>query len=337
MPVVPYPERSQAGWTAHEMDHSAVVAHRPLDNMINYQERHPDLFKDSVKAARFSPHDRIFGPTYGLDHRLFDGEHLKGDVREYIISTLSQFWEGMFGECGWEEWAIVYLAGSEASEWTSSTLEGNNDFDVLIGVDYDEFRDCQSRTSVYQDMSDQDITDDLNRQLRVLDEKTAEAMIPIDGELVGPFSNTWYVNKDSYNIRNIKPYAAYDVTHDQWAVRPPHLTDWNISQFPEGPALLQECRAVASYIRAILRMPEPYRSQQGYALWQHLHGDRGRAFGPQGEGWFDPGNVLEKYLDQSGLWQKLVDLMVNARAHPEILNAPVDWSNDPRTLVSGGS
>lgn len=284
--------------------------------------------------AAFTPTKRLFGPTEGLDHRLFDGDHLKPDVREYIISTLSQFWEPMFGECGWEEWAKVYFAGSEASEWTSPTMEGNNDFDVLIGVNYEEFRGCQSRGSKYQQMSDQEITDDLNRGLRVLDKQTEAAYIPVGGYEFGPFSNTWYVNPHSWDIRAIRPYAAYNVTDDVWAVKPPHLPDWSLKDFPEGPALAQEARAVAAYVRAVLKLPEPYRSQQGFALWNHLHSDRGRAFGPQGEGWYDPGNVLEKWLDQAGLWDKLVEIMVDVRAHPEKLNAPADWSNDPKAVAS---
>lgn len=485
---------------------------------------HSDNQSDDGRAwaqtvATFTPTKRLFGPTQGLDHRLFDGEHLKGDVREYIISTLSRFWEPMFGECGWEEWAIVYFAGSEASEWTSPTLEGNNDFDVLIGVDYQKFRGCQSRTSKYQAMSDEEITADINRGLRVLDEQTAYVWIPIRTDVVGsetwhhhssshltkstnsspsttqavrqrpsressastsvrsaatsnlpeshetcsdalharsvssvecamqlpykpftgpavtanhstsvtdisestsgsqrqsstrssqsraedavfvgdetfcspsitttaaaqanvragnvygessvraairrsatsvkpiftpqsygwtadsppsapdgwayvgPFNGTFYVNQDSYDIRAIKPYAAYDVTHDRWAVKPPHLENWTLEDFPEGHALVLEARAVAAYVRAILKLPEPYRTQQGFALWNHLHSDRSRAFGPQGEGWYDPGNVLEKWLDQAGLWEKLVEIMVRARRQPETLNAPVDWGNDPR-------
>jgi hypothetical protein len=288
-----------------------------------------DLMK---QAARFIPHERIFGPTQGLDHRLFDGDHLKPDVRRYIIDTLDRFWGPQFGD--WTAWSIVYFAGSEASEWTSPTLEGNNDFDVLIGVDYAEFRRKQVRDRSFHLMSDQEITDYLNIDLRRLDEQTAEAMIPVEGTLVGPFSNTFYVNKDSYDIRAIKPYAAYDVSHDRWAVKPPELPDWDIAKFPEGPGLIQECRAIAAQVRAILRMPEPYRTQQGYALWQHLHGDRSRAFGPQGEGWYDPGNVIEKYLDQEGLWDKLVQIMVRAKSDPTTLNAPSDWSNTPSSDVS---
>lgn len=298
------------------------MKHVPVEHST-FADAH--YYKD---AARWMPHERLFGPTQGLDHRLFDGDRLKPDVRRYILETLYDFWKPKYG-ADFNEWSIVYFAGSEASEWTSSTLEGNNDFDVLIGVDYVKMRGHMARTDPCQLMSDQEITDELNREFKMLDAKTAAVMIPVDGELVGPFSNTWYVNKDSYDIRAIKPYAAYDVTHERWAVKPPELPDWDLEKFPEGPALIEECKAVANQVRAILRLPEPYQTQQGYALWQHLHGDRSRAFGPQGEGWFDPGNVIEKWLDQLGLWEKLVEIMVRAKEDPTTLNAPASWSNDP--------
>lgn len=297
--------------------------------------KHSDNQTDDGKAwasttAAKEPNQRLFGKTFGLDHRLFEGEHLKDDVRRYILETLGGFWGPVFGP-GWERWAKVYFAGSEASEWTSKSLEGNGDFDVLIGVDYDEIR---RQVPVFDriESSDEQITDALNRSLRKLDEKTENAMIMVDGEMTGPWNQTWYVNKDSLDIRKIKPYAAYNVTDDEWAVRPPHLPDWDISQFPEGHPLVQEAHAVASYVRAVLALPEPYRSQQATALWTHLHTDRGRAFGPQGEGWWDSGNVIEKYLDQLGLWEKLVRARMDARDHPEMLNTPKDWSNDPRLV-----
>lgn len=306
----------------------------PYDtDVASYTEHVVSPERLRLLSKNFTPSQRLFGPTQGLDHRLFDGDHLKPDVREYIIGTLSRFWEPLFGECGWQEWAVVYFAGSEASEWTSPELEGNNDFDVLIGVNYDKFRSCQSRTSKYQHMTDQEITADLNAGLRTLDEQTAAAYIPVGGYEFGPFSNTWYVNPNSWDIRRIKPYAAYDVTHDKWAVKPPHLPAWSLKDFPEGNALQQEARAVSDYVRAVLALPEPYRSQQGYALWNHLHADRSRAFSEQGEGWFDPGNVIEKWLDQEGLWDRLVKIMVDVRAHPEKLNTPPDWSNLPKIAM----
>lgn len=286
------------------------------------------LAPPTLSRLALMPVKRLFGPTYGLDHRLFDGEHLKSDVRRYIFETLADFWKGPYG-CDWDEWAQVYLAGSEASEWTSAELEGNGDFDVLIGVDYEKFRGHMSRTDPWQTMTDEEITARFNEQFKRLNAQTANAMIMVDGKLTGPWENTWYVNKNSYDIRRIKPYAAYNVSTDEWAVKPPHLPAWDISQFPEGPALVAECQAVSAYAQAILNMPEPYRTQQGYALWHHLHSDRARAFSDLGEGWYDPGNVIEKFLDQQGLWEKLVKIMVRVRNDPSAMNAPADWSNMP--------
>jgi hypothetical protein len=155
----------------------------------------------------------------------------------------------------------------------------------------------------------------------------------IDGRSEGPFDNTFYVNPDSYDIRDIKPYAAYDITNHRWAVRPPHLPGWSIQDFPQGRALIDEARGYEQVIRAILAMPEPHRSQQGDALWHHLHGDRSRAFGPNGEGWWDAGNVLEKWLDQSGLWGQLAQIHFDVVADPSRLQAPADWSNTPRSAA----
>lgn len=146
---------------------------------------------------------------------------------------------------------------------------------------------------------------------------------------IGPFDQTWYCNPQGYDIVKIKPYAAYDVVADSWAVRPPHLPDWSIDKFPEGHALVEMGEAYEKLIAAIFDLPEPYRTQQGNALWTYLHSDRSRAFSPQGEGWFDPGNAMEKWLDQEGLWKDLWEIHHDADQHPEHLLAPAGWSSDP--------
>lgn len=286
---------------------------------------------DMPRQSRYTaPTKRIFGPTHGLDHRLFDGEHLKPDVRKYILETLSDFWKPRYG-LNWDQWARVYFAGSEASEWTSESLEGNNDFDVLIGVDYDAFRSNGSRM-FDAGKTNEEITAQLNEGLRKLDKKTDPAWITIDGVQTGPWSNTWYVNPNSYDIRDIRPYAAYDVTNDKWAVKPPHLPDWNVSKFPQGPGLAAEVRGVVEMAKGILRMPEPYRTQQGAQLWEYVHSTRSNAFEPTGEGWWDANNVLEKALDQAGLMQKLWALHDRSIKDPTTLAAPADWSNDPSSV-----
>ena len=273
------------------------------------------------------PHSRLFGPTYGLDKRLFAGDRLKPDVRQYVLTTLGDFWSPMYGT-DWNAWSIVYFSGSEASEWTGPDLVGNNDFDVLIGVNYDAFREMNPDHAAE---SDQDITDMFNDQFRAgLDKQTDQVMITIEGRPEGPFSNTWYVNPNSYDIVAIKPYAAYDVTNDKWAVHPPHLPDWSINSFP--PGVIDECRAAADLVKAILSLPEPMRTQQAYAYWQYMHGDRSRAFGPSGEGWYDPANVIEKWLDQTGLLKELINQIHGVSKDPSLGYAPTDWSNTPVAL-----
>jgi hypothetical protein len=306
----------------YDGNHRAALAlHRGITHLPAYVEVHH-------RTAAFTPHLRLFGPTFGLDHRLFDGDHLKPDVTAYILNTLDGFWRPLYG-AGWTRWARVYFAGSEASEWTSPELEGNNDFDVLIGIEYDRARQDVPR---FAGMSDQEITDLLNRQFREgLMPHTDPTMITVDGQSTGPWSNTFYVNKDSWDIRQIKPYSAYDVTNHEWAVKPPHLPDWNIAAFPEGHALLEMGQAYETLIKAIFALPEPYRTQQANALWTYLHSDRSRAFSAQGEGWFDPGNAMEKFLDQSGLWAQLWGYHHRAEQDPTTLLAPAGWSNDPRT------
>lgn len=304
------------------------------DGSISHDGRfHGHSVSDLVRMGSLRwalPTKRIFGPTFGLDHRLFDGEHLKADVTHYVLSTLDAFWRPVYG-AGWQRWARVYLAGSEASEWTSKVLEGNNDFDVLIGVHYDRMR--ESLGGLIAMMTDEQITNALNTQFREsLMPRTSgdhPVMITIDGTPEGPFDQTWYCNPDSWDIVKIKPYAAYDITNHSWAVKPPHLPSWDISKFPEGHAMIEMGEAYEKLIAAIFDLPEPYRTQQGNALWTYLHTDRSRAFGPNGEGWYDPGNVMEKWLDQDGIWKDLWAIHHRAEEDPSTLLAPANWSNDP--------
>ncbi|MFQ3542375.1 hypothetical protein P9486_27240, partial [Escherichia coli] len=43
----------------------------------------------------------------------------------------------------------------------------------------------------------------------------------------------------------------------------------------------------------------PNRRVRCSQIWEFIHSDRSRAFGPHGTGAFDRGNALEKWLDQS--------------------------------------
>lgn len=277
-----------------------------------------DIAPQITTTGRQTPHQRVFGPTDGLDHRLWENGKLKPDVRRYVLDSINEMWAGKYKN--WSSWSKVYFAGSEASEWTGPNLEGNGDFDVLVGVHYVKFRKANPE---YKRKSNLYISGEMNLGFRKFNGST---MIRIDGKPIGPFDRTTYVNPDSYDIRRIRPYAAYDVGADEWAVKPPHLPNWGIDKMP--PEVLRALRGAEAYARDVLKLPEPQKTQQGAALFQAWHSDRSRAFGPQGEGWYDFANLREKWLDQQGVWSQLVNCA--HRAKEGGTDSPSDWSNDPR-------
>lgn len=473
------------------------------------------------------PHERLFGPTYGLDHRLFAGEQLRPEIRKSVLAKFGRFCD-RHGWLHWHSWAKVVFFGSEASTWTSAMLEGNNDFDLSVGLHYQRFRmiapsfthvedeviaheitellhvelnddhvwfavpsliwhqdensiskrssSGMSRTDsqLRQSQSErghasrrfaghsnlvgwseadrrQDVQESLDPRSRLTAETVEsgwssrliessrdpeelnaqiadelisrtgtsnidmgyprrsmrpsfrpreEAARSVDGmtsdlsstmttsavqgsevaesafeefsalgairrsgisesnilgphsiiwagglppsvslpngwQWVGPFSQTWYANTLGYTIAKMRPYAALDVLTNHWIVRPPHLSNWNIHRFPQGEGLVTEMRGVAEMAQGILAMSEPYRTQQGSQLWEYIHSNRSRAFGDQGEGWWDANNTMEKFLDQLGLMQPLWELHQRASTNPHTLDAPKHWSNDPTRLKDG--
>lgn len=242
-------------------------------------------------AARWVPSAGIFAPTTGLDGRLFDEQHhLRPQVRGAVLEKLDQALRVDAGLVGsdWQDCLRVYLAGGSASEWAGARPnDSSTDFDVLIGVNYRKYRGSQA--SGYPPAPAPAIDSELNIALRRF--FSDEHWQPDFG---GTWALTGYVNSLAWDIRKIKPYAAWDISDMRWAVRPPHLPEHTVADFE--PAVLAEARAVATMARAILRLPEPARTRQASALWEHIHTDRSRAFSAEGEGWQDPGNVIEKYL-----------------------------------------
>lgn len=274
------------------------------------------------KEARYTaPTRRLFGPTYGLDTRLWDGEQLKPTIRDSIIRQFTEFCE-RHGYRDWPRWAKIVFFGSEASEWTSKSLHGNNDFDLSIGIHYFSFR-LHYHPDLY--------TSDADIAARFTEEMHAELNDPqhhFPG-VEGVYDQTWFANLQGWDIAEIRPYAAWDVVAEMWLVRPPHLPDWSLKDFPEGAGIAEEVKGMVQAAEGILAMPEPYRTQNGAAFWEFVHANRSDAFGPNGEGWWDPRNVIEKALDQKGLMQKLFECHRRAAEDPTSLAAPADWSNSP--------
>lgn len=230
------------------------------------------------------PTGKIFAPGKGtLDARLFDHtEHMRPAVKKVIFDRLDFVLSPHFPT--WQDWSRVYLAGSEASEWW-----GNNDFDTLIGVNYPEARKAEPALA---EMSDDQISDAMNAVFRAR-YNDEDWVAPWDGQV---WHLTGYVNPDSWDIRKIKPYAAYDMTRCLWVVRSPKTgPDWGPAKWSEG--VWDQMEAYLHLITAIQSLPEPDQTRQGAALYDFLHSDRRRAFSKQGTGWNDPGNVIWKALD----------------------------------------
>lgn len=238
-----------------------------------------------ARTARWLPHARIFGPGHGgLDPRLFDPKtkRMIPEVESVILGDLDAYWGKTYPD--WRNWTRVYLAGSQASEWY-----GNNDFDTLLGVEHKRLRQAHPE---FADMLDDDIDTYLTKGLRE-HLNNEEWQAPWDGQI---WHRTFYVNPNSWDIRKIKPYAAYDITRRRWIVEPVHPpSDWGPEKLPS--AFWDEAESIVKQVHAIEAMPEPMRSGRAAALFDYLHSDRRRAFGPHGTGVYDPGNATWKYLD----------------------------------------
>jgi GNAT superfamily N-acetyltransferase len=248
-----------------------------------YEVASEDGYRTAV-LSRWLPRARIFEPGHGgLDPRLFnDKKKMKPEVAAVILGDLDAFWTPTYPD--WRDWCRVYLAGSEASEWY-----GNNDFDTLLGVEHKRIRRAHPEFAA---MLDEDIDAYLTKGLREhLNDEDWTA--PWDGEV---WHRTFFVNPNSWDIRDIKPYAAYDITRARWIVEPIHpAADWGPEKLPS--AYWDEMDSIISQVHAIEAMPEPMRTGRGAALYDYLHSDRRRAFGPHGTGVYDPGNAVWKALD----------------------------------------
>ncbi len=250
------------------------------------------------------PQGRYWGPNSAQnDQRLFDGDHLRPEVRRDILDRVG----GVLGKYGedWEKWTRVYFAGSQAAQWLDQNGQGNGDFDILIGVDFDEFRD---RNPQFEEAEDAEIattlTDELWSRANVKDYYFTLA----DGKTVGPFDRTFFVNPRAWDIKKIHPYAAYNVTSDDWVVHPLQVPkDWNATHLPESYWAYAE--SLLNEVKAIGTLPAEERQRMAANLWEELHTHRSDAFGDKGHGLFDLSNVVEKFLAQfpedPSPWDKL--------------------------------
>lgn len=314
------------GWQGTSLNFLNRVVHRYDGDELHVLSagNHDEAYDQGARRlGRYSaPHERLFGPTFGLDSRLWDEDrNLRDSVRMDVITRFDAFCR-THGYEGWHRWAKIVFFGSEASEWTSKKLVGNGDFDLSIGLHYPALK---ATVPGFAGLADEIIAAGFTQEMHELlnDPEHRFPGVP------GVFDMTWFANLQGWDITLIRPYAAYDVVADDWIVRPPHLEGWGLKDFPEGPGMEEAVRGIVELAEGYLAMPEPHRTQNGAALWEFVHSNRSDAFGPNGEGWWDSRNVIEKALDQKGLMQQLFECHQRAAQHPESLAAPANWSNSP--------
>lgn len=149
-----------------------------------------------------------------------------------------------------------------------------------------------------------------------------------DGLANGPWSITFYVNPGAEDIRSINPYAAYDLTHDEWTVNPIDLpSDWDpVTQVdPSWWASVQleidKAKDLAAEARSALdeiaAWPDndPHRVNaetrlsntvdEAAALFKDVHARRKEAFSRQGQGYFDYTNFRWQAFKRAGAVKSL--------------------------------
>jgi hypothetical protein len=256
-------------------------------------------------------------PTDRLDPHLFErDETLRPQVQDWLLRTIHTELQHK-GFSGSTRWLRVWIAGSGASyQWSAARDPG--DLDVLLGVDYTRFREANI---VYTGLSDREISDDINEALQAdLWKRTANQ------ELGGArYEVTWYVNPGSTDIRDINPYAAFDVGRQEWTVRPIDLPkagpgewfpkEWddqarldnaNASLYVEAYNQAAHDAATATgpaWLNAATRLNSAGKA--AVALFDEIHQGRHAAFDEQGQGYRDFANYRWQRGKQLGHIQAL--------------------------------
>jgi hypothetical protein len=192
-------------------DAADVLAQRAVNTRLSTQPGASSFF--AKPDQRLDPH--LFLRMSG-DYRLWP------EVRSWILTTLYEFW-AQKGYKNPQHWSRVWIAGSGVTyQWNAARSVGEpGDLDVLIGVNFPGF---WTDNPVFHGLGEQAQSEYFNDQFRSeLDLRTAHTNF--GGQT---YEVTFYVNPSGWNILDINPYAAYNVSADNWTVRPPDLaSDWD--------------------------------------------------------------------------------------------------------------
>jgi len=242
-------------------------------------------------------------PETELDPRLFIGTTLRPWVRNGIKRLLFEHLGIRYTNP--DRWVSMWLAGSGVSyQWSASRDPG--DLDCLIGINYPVFRQYNQE---YVGLSNEEIA-------KMFNESFYESLMPKTKSWEG-YELTYYVNPQS-DIRDINPYAAYDLMSDSWTVFPdknpelPYSRSWEqrskkdydtaielVSRYTQA---LSEVRSNAS--NTAYRINAEKRLQtivdQAVAFYEDIHAGRKVAFSKIGGGYSDFNNYRWQAGKRSG-------------------------------------
>jgi len=246
-------------------------------------------------------------PSSELDPKLFQEEQLLPWVRNGVLSMLFDYLGKNYTAPN--TWTHVWLAGSGVSyQWAAARQPG--DLDCLIGIDYIKFRQSNQEFAGY---SDKEIA-------RTFNEGFSAELMPNTRNWEG-YELTYYVNPQS-DIRDINPYAAYDLTTDSWTVKPdvnpqpPYSRAWEqriIRDEANAKDLINRYSSALSEVRnatnpAHRRNAETkmqLAAEQAIAHFDDIHGGRKIAFSAVGSGYSDFNNYRWQAGKRSGVIQAL--------------------------------
>ena len=263
-------------------------------------------------------------PSNILDPNLFEGEHLRPNVRETILRIYMDYMGTHYNDPS--NWSMVWLAGSGISfQWAAN--RGNGDLDVLFGIDYSRFV-TDNPEFMYFDRYEiaEIITTDLRKNLWPLTAHTYFGM--------GEYELTFFLNDSveagADSIVHIHPYAAYNLTKNQWTVKPPNLPAKPASAYPSSyyeqaesnkeaaSALVERYNSVRRE-GATIRPGSPQDVNnarhkalvraEASSLFDSLHLGRKMAFSNQGEGYGDFYNFQWQHAKQHGVINALNEII----------------------------
>jgi hypothetical protein len=261
-------------------------------------------------------------PGAGLDPRLFRDNKFVPSVRAAILRILFEHLRNHYYNP--EGYTSVWIAGSGVSyQWTAARTPA--DLDCLVGINYLMFRQSNPE---YKALSDKQIADMFNEDFR-------KDLHPATANFLDAYELTFFVNVKS-DIRQIKPYAAYSLTNDDWTVQPEvkapprnkmveqkvardvSMTTDILSRY--SAALTAIGSAPTDTARRNAEAALKLAVEQGVALFDEIHKGRTYAFSPSGLGYTDPSNYRWQAGKEAGSIQalrKLKDIATKSKKNFE--------------------